>query len=103
MIEVPMREGQKLKISETVSHPSLISSCSSKGDVGALDVALVSSGTLTISDTSFVSCSATGNGGALFVSLSASTSPSTSFPSLIFGSGSDCNNGILGSKVFVQN
>ncbi|KAK2943561.1 hypothetical protein BLNAU_21523 [Blattamonas nauphoetae] len=47
-------------------------SCSSKGNGGALNIALLSSGTLKISHTSFTSCSSSGNGGALAVSLSAS-------------------------------
>ncbi|KAK2944441.1 hypothetical protein BLNAU_20645 [Blattamonas nauphoetae] len=102
VIEMQIGEGQKLEISKTATHSSSFISCSSKGNGGALNIAVIGTGTLTISDTSFASCSAAGNGGALFVDLSASTSTSTSFSSLVFGSGSDVNRAALGTKVFVQ-
>ncbi|KAK2962864.1 hypothetical protein BLNAU_2299 [Blattamonas nauphoetae] len=102
VIEMRIGKGQKLEIKKTATHSSSFISCSSKGNGGALNVAVIGTGTLTISDTSFESCSATGNGGALFVDLSASTSTSTSFSSLVFGSGSDVNKAALGMKVFVK-
>ncbi|KAK2951411.1 hypothetical protein BLNAU_13691 [Blattamonas nauphoetae] len=102
VMRVTIGANQKLEITKTDTKSSEFVSCSSKGNGGALNIALLSSGTLAISHTSFTSCSSAVNGGALFVDLSASTSASTSFSSLVFGSGSDVNTAILGSKVFVK-
>ncbi|KAK2954118.1 hypothetical protein BLNAU_10935 [Blattamonas nauphoetae] len=75
--------------------------CSSKGSGGALNIALVSSGTLTISDTSFVSCSATGNGGGIWLdlSLSTATNPFT-FSDLTFGTDATKNTASKGRNVY---
>ncbi|KAK2954113.1 hypothetical protein BLNAU_10930 [Blattamonas nauphoetae] len=102
VIEMGIGEGEKLEIMKTATDSSSFISCSSKGNGGALKIAVVSSGTVTISDTSFVCCSASGNGGGIWLDLSSCTSTSTSFSSLVFGSGPDSNTAILGSKVYVQ-
>ncbi|KAK2956793.1 hypothetical protein BLNAU_8246 [Blattamonas nauphoetae] len=102
VMRITIEAGQKLEITKTDAKSTEFVLCSSVGNGGALNIALLSSGTLTISHTSFMSCSSARNGGALFVDLSASTSTSTSFSSLSFGSGSDSNTADLGKKVFVK-
>ncbi|KAK2941706.1 hypothetical protein BLNAU_23390 [Blattamonas nauphoetae] len=64
---------QKLEITKTDTKPSDFVSCSSKGNGGALNVVLKSTGVLVISHTSFQSCSSAGNGDCFFIDISEST------------------------------
>ncbi|KAK2955951.1 hypothetical protein BLNAU_9111 [Blattamonas nauphoetae] len=74
-IDIPVGDGQVLSIG-AVSKPVFFTSCSSRGDGGALHCTLSGDGILSISHTTFTECSSLKDGGACFVDLSAITTGS---------------------------
>ncbi|KAK2955968.1 hypothetical protein BLNAU_9128 [Blattamonas nauphoetae] len=74
-IDIPVGDGQVLSIGAE-SKPVVFTSCSSRGEGGALHCTLSGDGILSISHTTFTDCSSLKDGGACFVDLSAITTGS---------------------------